>query len=184
VSVSDRQGFSLIEVVIAVGILACAVAAATVVVPNGTAARHRAETLQQGRLAVDNELESLAALPFCSEGPSIGGSEVTLVGRVFPHAVAARNTSQAFYRGVVSAGPQDGTFVSVRDEAGGTLRTTARFLVSGSTGWVAVEPADTQGFVADDECPPSSVVEVTAAWSSGADAAVTVCETAVVFVAR
>jgi hypothetical protein len=184
VSVSARQGFSLVEVVIAAGILACAVATATVVVPNATAARHRAELVHRGRLAVGNELELLAALPFCGVGPSIGESDVTLVDRVFPHAVVARNTAEAFYQGTESGTIPGGSFVSIRAEAGGTLRTTARFLVSGSTGWVAIEPSAVQGFEADDQFPPSSVVQVTAAWSSGAAGSLAVTETTVVFVAR
>lgn len=180
-SVSDRQGFALVEVVIAAGILACSVAVAALVVPNGTAVRHRAETLQQGRIAVDNEFERLATLPFCTEGRSLGASADTLIARVFPHAVAARNTGEAFYQGTDSGATRGGTFVCVREDAGGMVRTTARFLVSGSEGWVAVEPSVVEGFEAGHDRPPSSAVEVTASWSSGHDTGV--CETTVVFVA-
>jgi len=153
----DRQrptaGFSLLEVVVAAGLLLMTIAAVTACVNNSGSARARLQSAMDADRAVRVVAERLRSLPFCADtlpAPSSArGSDATdLVAAVFPHARVVENTEAARY--IVSAGEDadapPGSFVTLVEESGVEVRCVAVFVAS--EGGAALDAAELDGWSA------------------------------------
>ena len=154
----DRQrstaGFSLLEVVVAAGLLLMTIAAVTACITNSSAAEARLQAAMDADRAVRAVAERMRSLPFCAAtlpAPSSarGPAATDLVAAVFPHARVAENTEAARY--IVVAGEEGdappGSFVTLVEERGVELRCVAVFLADeggaalGAAEWTAGLPA-------------------------------------------
>jgi hypothetical protein len=158
-------GFTLLEVVVAGGILLLTIAAVTLCVVNVSRAGARLERSMDADRAVRRVAQRLRLLPFCSASfPRVaaepGAGQGDLVSSVFPHADPAQNTPVARY--VASAGEEGpvGSFVTLLLEDGVQIRCVARFLaaadgpelgVEAMSGWDALAVA----------APPSPTLSLT-----------------------
>jgi prepilin-type N-terminal cleavage/methylation domain-containing protein len=162
----DRRGFSLVEVVVAMAVLACVVATSTMVLTNARSAQRRAERRDIARIAVQNEIEMLRSLPFFVAPAPMRPGRADAVGHVFPHALAALNSASAMYCAHDCDDGPAGSFVTSRVTDAGLLKTTAVFVTSTRDGWARVPPAAVEGFAADDSpYPPGAALRVTVACS-------------------
>ena len=163
-SVGTRSGLTLVEVVAAVAILGVTVATAASVFGQASRLRVTTQRDDDARVAVENEIERLRALPYWTGGDGSTQQDGSLVGAVFPHAVAARNTESRY---VVPGDDQDapaGAFVTFRALGDRGLRVVARFAVSSRDGWRALDWADIQGFACDEAWrPPGTTMLVAVA---------------------
>ena len=160
---SARQGgFSLIEAVIAVAILGLACIAVSGVLSTALRAERSLERRRHLEAGLAAEGERLAALPYYrrADGPQLPASPVSLLGEVFPHAVQACNTPEAFYADGSGAAPA-GTFVSEVLAGDITVQRVSRFVVASLAGLepVAVETLSAWA-VWSDAVPPSGLIEV------------------------
>ena len=168
-----QSGFSLIEAVVAsaVLLLTCTAVSGTL------AAALRAERSVRQRSALEEVLEEdgarLASLPFyCRAAPPQGGAPAdlqpsSLLAVVFPHAHPEWNSSTAWFCDSGGSGAP-GSFVTLVDADGVTLRREARFVVGGGTEWEGITPAVLDGWAvwADGEVP-ATTVEVNLSVSAG-----------------
>ncbi|MGE5229982.1 MAG: type II secretion system protein J [Deltaproteobacteria bacterium] len=157
------SGFSLLEVVIASGLLLMTITAVTLCVTSVSASGARLQGVMDADRAVRRVAERLAALPFYGSGADAGvapgSADEDLLGAVFPHADAARNTPTARYVAVGEDEAPAGAFVSVFTEGGVDVRCVARFLVDEDG--APLEPAAVAGWVrTDGEQPPGCALSV------------------------
>jgi hypothetical protein len=145
-------GFSLIEVVVASGLLLVTITAVTFCVTSVTASGARLENEMDADRAVRLVAERLAAMPFIGRGADGGSAPDTgaegLLEAVFPHADAARNTTAARYVPVDGEEAPAGSFVTVFTVGGVDVACAARFLVA--DGGPPLEPAEVEGWVLGD----------------------------------
>jgi type II secretory pathway pseudopilin PulG len=162
------RGFSMVEVVVATGLLVLSASAVTglVLASQGGFAASRLRTAAHAAAA---ELVAQArALPFFAEDPA--GAESTAVcssavARLFPHALREKNTTAAFYVWHDEGECREGAFVTETPAACGSLRTVARFVCATRSGWQPVSISRLEGFaVWSQPVPPAPalLVEVTA----------------------
>jgi type II secretory pathway pseudopilin PulG len=137
----DRQragrrssGFSLIEVVVASGLLLLTIAAVTFCVTSVSANGARLQRVMDADRAVRLVAERLAAMPFYRSGAdadTVSDSGVEdLLSAVFPHADAARNTPTAHYVHIDGEVAPAGAFVTVFTASGVDVLCVARFLAA------------------------------------------------------
>lgn len=136
---SLREGFSLLEVVIAAGLVMATVTVVTATVVNASRAGSRIDSSMTVDRVLRREVERLRALPYCAPSyPTMsqphwaeGCSAEDLVGAVFPHAVASANRESARYVIVGATAEQPaGSFVTCEEVDGLSLTRVARFLAA------------------------------------------------------
>lgn len=163
------DGFSLLEVVIAAGLLLLTVASVSVAVANVSHAGRRAEAAMRVDASLESELARLASLPFCAVTlPSVPVGDPTaasdLLAAVFPDAGGPRDSADARYVLADEGGVPGGSFVTRFDQDGVSVTCVARFRHHPGGSWLAA--ADVAGWdLAVSSRPPAPllVVEVTAA---------------------
>ena len=156
-------GFSLLEAVIAAGLLLLTVTAVSLCVGSAVRAGARLERTREADAALQLSAERLRSLPFCA--PSLparpdGPAAFDLCAAVFPHAASWKNTAGARY---VAVGGEPalspGRFVTVFGEGGVEVSSTAWFL-RGAYG-PRLAPAELVGWdVETSEEPPGPALEV------------------------
>ncbi len=160
------DGFTLLEAVMAAGLVLLTVTAVTVTVVTVSGAGARLERRMDADRAAWRVAERLRVLPFCAGGypqaaMATGGRSSDLVTAVFPHADFARNTTAARYAATPGAdGEQPGSFVTLFGEDGVQVTCVARFL----TGPVGPElgPEALSGWDARSaSAPPSGTLAIT-----------------------
>ena len=160
-------GFSLLEAVIAAGLVLMTVTAVTVCVGSVSRAGVRLDKTMDADRAVRGVAERLRALPFCAPAyplPTDQPAGPDLVAAVFPHATPWRNIPAARYvdaAGDAAAAP--GSFVTLIEQDGVEVRCVARFL-TGPDG-PSLGPPDVAGWDggASGEPPaPAIAVELSA----------------------
>ena len=164
------RGFSLLEAMVAVAMLACTVLAVTGMVSLAQGQTVRCIHEQQAQQVVANTVEDLRSLPFLRVGQAVAAGEghADLMLTVFPHACISRNHDSAFYCPEGTPEWPAGTFVSSSPGPLGSLTTAATFVRSTPLGWVPLPEPLVGGFVADQatEVPgPALRVTVSLAWS-------------------
>lgn len=170
---APQRGFSLIEAVVA-----CSVLLLTWVVIGGTLRMTlQGERVVAGRAVVDAALATerawLVSLPYSETPPQASGTEIgggtpaSLLAAVFPHARTELNRADAFYCDESSSMP--GTFVTLTQRGGVTVRREARFTAPEGQGSSPLPPSSVAGWSLGDPLPlPASTIEVLVAASSGA----------------
>jgi hypothetical protein len=157
-------GFTLLEVVIAAGLLLSTVAAVTGCVAVVSRAGARVQISMDADRAVRTVADRLRGLPFCATaypdpGVPRGLAAADLVAAVFPHARASENTETVRYVAVGEGDVAAGSFVTLMDEGGVHVRCVARFL--SGLGGVALSPEELDGWSADpDSAPPGAALWV------------------------
>jgi hypothetical protein len=169
-SLKGRRAFSLLEAIIAVGMLACTVLAVTGMVSLAQGQTVRCAHEQQARQLVANAVEDLRSLPFLRSSPDLAAGQggADLVGSVFPHARVSQNRDTAYYCPEGTAEWPAGSFISTCEESFGSLTMAATFVRSTPLGWVAVCEPLVCGFLAHQatELPaPALRVTVILAWN-------------------
>ena len=106
-------GFTLLEAVIAAGLVLLTVTAVTLCVATVSRTGARLETRMDGDRAAWRVAERLRVLPFCADSypratVPIGDRASDLVAAVFPHADLASNTASARYTGAAADGEEPG----------------------------------------------------------------------------
>jgi hypothetical protein len=158
-----EAGFSLLEAVIAAGLLLMTVTAVTLCVANVSGAGARLERTMDADRAARRVAERLRTLPFCAPAYPLPAGEPSshdLVGAVFPHAQPSWNTASARYVGAAGdpVAPQ-GSFVTLIEDHGVKVRCVAQFL-SGPDGPRA-DPADVEEWGGGDSvAPPAPALAV------------------------
>lgn len=171
-SVGNRHGLTLVEVAIALAILACTVVAATSILAQARGVRLATQSDDDGRVLVENELERLRALPYWSEVRKGSEPDHFLVGALFPHAIASRNTESHYFVARAQGSDPAGAFVSSHVLAEGSLRVVAQFAVSSRDGWRALGSGEIEGFACDQAWrPPSTTMIISVGFSSGSSRA-------------
>jgi hypothetical protein len=133
-SAARRGGFTLLEVVVAAGILLVTIAAVTFCVVNVSRAGARLERTMDADRAVRQVAQRLRLLPFCSgsypQAASASGTHPgDLIAAVFPHADLAQNIPEACYiAAAVWEEEPAGSFVTLLSEEGVRVKCFARFL--------------------------------------------------------
>jgi len=166
---SREGGFSLLEAVIAAGLLLLTVTSVTGAVTSVSHAGRRADAAMRADGALQSAIARLARLPFCAPAlPSVPAGDCAtatdLVGAVFPDAGAPRDTPDAWYVATDGDGTHAGSFVTQFDEEGALITCVARFRGRGDGSWLG--PAELAGWdlALSDRLPAAYlVVEVTAA---------------------
>jgi type II secretory pathway pseudopilin PulG len=157
-------GFTLLEVVVAAGLLLMTVAAVTGCVTAVSRGGTRLQASMDADRAVRTVADRLRGLPFCATaypdpGAPRGLAAADLVAAVYPHATASENTETARYDAVGDEDVAAGSFVTLMDDGGVQVRCVARFL-SRMDG-VALGPAELDGWSADlDSSPPGAALVV------------------------
>lgn len=155
-------GFSLLEAVIAAGILLTTVAAVSLSVGAGVRATARLERTMSADRAVRSVAERLRSLPYCAASPPAapaGGAATDLVAAVFPHALAWKNTARARFVHGADPDAAPGAFVTVWDEGGVEVGCTATFL-RGAAG-PRLSDVDLAGWDVEQAAePPAPALEV------------------------
>ena len=160
------MGFSLIEVVVAAGLLLMTIAAVTACVANSGSAQARLQASMDVDRAARAVAERLRSLPYCAAalpapGSARGPYATDLVAAVFPHSRVAENMEAARY--IVAAGQEadapPGSFVTLAEESGVEVRCVAVFLAS--EGGSALSVVELDGWsVSEMAAPPSAVLLV------------------------
>ena len=157
-----RQGFSLIEAVIAVAILGLACVAVSGVLNATLRAERSLERRRHLEAVLAAECERLMALPYYRRADSAATpvDPASLLGEVFPHASPACDTPTAFYADGSGAAPA-GSFVSdvLADDL--TVHRVSTFVAVSPSGLEPV-PLETLSAWAvwSDAVPPAGLVEV------------------------
>ena len=157
-----RDGFSLIEAVIAVAILGLACVSVSGVLSVTLHAERSLERRRHLEAVLAAEGERLAALPYYRRADSAQqpASPASLLGEVFPHASPACNVPEAYYADGSGAAPA-GTFVSdvLADDL--TVHRVSRFVAVSPAGLepVALEALSVWA-VWSDALPPAGLIEV------------------------
>ena len=162
-----RQGFSLIEAVIAVAILGLCCVAVSGVLSTALHAERSLERRRHLEAVLAAEGERLAALPYYrqADGDEWPASPASLLGEVFPHALPACNLPEAYYAdgsGVAESGAAEtGSFVSdiLADDL--IVHRVSRFVAVSPAGLepVALEVLSDWA-VWSDAVPPAGLIEV------------------------
>jgi len=157
-----RDGFSLIEAVIAVAILGLACVAVSGVLSTTLRAERSLERRRHLEAVLAAEGERLAALPYYrrADGAQRPASPASLLGEVFPHASPSGNAPEAFYADGSGSAPA-GTFVSdiLTDDL--NVHRVSRFVIVSSTGLEPVALEALSGWaVWSDAVPPAGLIEV------------------------
>jgi hypothetical protein len=157
-----REGFSLIEAVVAVAILGLSCVAVSGVLGATLHAERSVEQRRHLEVVLAAEGERLEALPYYrrAAGARPPASPASLLGEVFPHASPACNTPDAFYAdGSGAAAP--GSFVSevLADDL--SVRRVSRFVTVLPAGLQSVPVESLSAWaVWSDAIPPTGLVEV------------------------
>jgi hypothetical protein len=156
-------GFSLLEAVVAAGLLLLTVTAVSMCVTAAVRADARLDRTRDADAALQRRAERLRSLYFCPASLPVQPDDLAaadLCTVAFPHATPWKNTAGARYvdaPGDPAAEP--GSFVTVSDEHGVEVRCTAWFR-RGAEG-PRLTPADLLGWdVETAEEPPGSAMEV------------------------
>ena len=157
-----RDGFSLIEAVIAVAILGLACVAVSGVLGASLKAERSLERRRHLEAVLAAEGERLAALPYYrrADGAAWPAMPSSLLGDVFPHASPACNAPEAYYADGSGAAAA-GTFVSDIPTDDLTVHRVSRFVAVSPAGLepVALE-ALSDWAVWSDAVPPAGLLEV------------------------
>ncbi len=164
-----QGGFSLLEVVIAAGLLLLTIMSVTAAVASVSHAGRRADAAMRADVSLESTIAHLASLPFCAADlPAVPSGDCAaatdLVAAVFPDAGALRDTADARYLATDGDGLPAGSFVTRSDQDGVLITCAARFRHRAGGSWL--EPADLAGWdlAASGRLPASIlVVQVTAA---------------------
>jgi hypothetical protein len=160
----QAAGFSLLEVVIAAGLLLLTVTSVTAAVASVSHSGRRAAATMQADGVLESVISHLASLPFCAEalpaGPAGDPTAATdLLAAVFPHADAPRGTAAARYLPTDEDGIPGGSFLTCFDQDGVQVTCVARFRRQAGGTWLA--PADLAGWdLAASVRPPAPVLVV------------------------
>jgi hypothetical protein len=157
------SGFSLIEVVVASGLLLLTIIAVTFCVTSVSAGGGRLQAVMDADRAVRLVADRLVAMPFygsdAGAGAPLGLQVEDLVGAVFPHADAARNTPAARYVHSNGEDAPPGSFVTVFTEGVVEVVCVARFLPAEDG--PPLEPVVLEGWaLADGDQPPGSALAI------------------------
>ena len=157
-----RQGFSLIEAVIAVAILGLCCVAVSGVLSTALHAERSLERRRHLEAVLAAEGERLAALPYYrqADGDEWPASPASLLGEVFPHALPACNAPEAYFADGSGEAPA-GTFVSdiLADDL--TVHRVSRFVAATTAGLEPVALEALSGWaVWSDAVPPAGLVEI------------------------
>lgn len=144
-----EDGFSLLEAVIAAGLLLLTVVTVTAAVTNVSRAGSRADAAMRVEGALQSVVARLSSLPFCAPAlpaAPVGGSAAAtdLVAAVFPDAGAPRDTAEARYSATDADGVVAGSFVTRFDQDGVPVTCVARFRDWDEGTWLG--PADLAGW--------------------------------------
>lgn len=164
-----RDGFSLIEAVIAVAILGMSCVAVSGVLSATFHAERSLERRRHLEAALAAEGERLAALPYYrrADGTAWPSSPASLLGDVFPHASPAGNVPEARYADA-SGTAEAGTFISDISVDGLALRRVARFVTVSPSGLIPVPPRVLSAWAVWSEVlPPAGLLEIDLQASSG-----------------
>lgn len=162
-SKGDSAGFSLLEAVIASGLLLLTVTAVTLCVSAVSGSARRTESAQRAESALRALSAWLSSLPYCpaelpAPGAARGPDAGDLVAAVFPHACPWDDRPDARYVSADEGGIAGGSFVSRFTVQGEEVVCVARFL--GADG-LALASSDIEGFhVALSRAVPGSTLEV------------------------
>jgi hypothetical protein len=157
-----RGGFSLIEAVVAVAILAVTCVAVSPVIGATLRVEGTLERRRHLEAVLAAESERLTALPYYrrASGSERPASPVSLLGEVFPHAAPACNAPDAYFVSG-SAEAEPGSFVSHVSAGDLTVRRVARFVTASSAGLQPVPASDLSAWAVWSEIlPPTGVLEV------------------------
>ena len=157
-----RDGFSLLEAVIAVAILGLACVAVSGVLGASLTAERSLERRRHLEAVLAAEGERLAALPYYrrADGTEWPAMPSSLLGDVFPHALPASNGPSAFYADGSGAAAA-GTFVSDVPADDLTVRRLSRFVIVSPAGLEAVAPDALSAWaIWSDALPPAGLLEV------------------------
>lgn len=166
-----RDGFSLLEVVIAAGLLLLTVASVTAAVTSVSHAGRRADAALRVESVLESAIARLASLPFCAADlPAVPAGDCAaatdLVGAVFPDAGGPRDTAESRYIAAGGDGIPAGSFVTRSAQDGVQMTCTSRF--SHRVGGSCLEPADLAGWdLAVSGRLPASVLVVQVAAAAG-----------------
>lgn len=159
----STAGFSLLEVVVAAGLLLMTIAAVTACVTSVAGGGAHLRAAMDADRAARAVAERLRSLPFCAATlpapTSARGSAATdLVAAVFPHARVVENTGTARFIAAWEEGDaRPGSFVTLVEENGVEVRCVARFLAS--EGGTAISAAELDGWsVSERAAPPSAIL--------------------------
>ena len=157
-----REGFSLIEAVVAVAILGLACVAVSGVLSASLTAERSVERRRHLEAVLAAEGERLAALPYYlqADGAEWPASPASLLGEAFPHAVLTCNLPEAYYSDGSGAAAA-GTFVSdiLADDL--TVQRVSRFVVVSPAGLEPVSlGALSDWAVWSDALPPAGLIEI------------------------
>jgi hypothetical protein len=163
--VHARDGFSLLEAVVAAALLLMTVTAVTICMAGISGAGARLEGSMDRDRALRRVSERLGVLPFCAGSPAqtsaaTGDLAGDLLAVAFPHARPAQNTAAARYvaAGGDGAAPA-GSFVTVLTEDGVPVTCVARFLAGPDE--PALGPVDLVGWdAASGITPPAPMLSV------------------------
>ena len=157
-------GFSLLEVVVAAGLLLMTIAAVTACITGVSRGEARLQTAMDADRAVCAVAERLRGLHFCAatypDSAAVRGLGAgDLVAAVFPHARVSQNTETARYAAAEEEDVPAGSFVTLLEEGGVDVRCVARFLVS--EGGAALSAGDLDGWsTSTGIASPGAAVEV------------------------
>jgi type II secretory pathway pseudopilin PulG len=127
-------GFTLLEVVVAGGVLLLTITAVTFVLVNASRAGARLERSMDADRAMRCVAQRLRLLPYCASSyPQAANGPDTytgdLIAAVFPHADVAQNIPEARYIvAVLGEEEPTGSFVTLQSEGGVQVKCMARFL--------------------------------------------------------
>ena len=164
-------GFSLLEVVIAAGLLLLTVTSVTAAVAGVSHSGRRAAATMKADGVLQSVMSHLASLPFCAAAlPAVPASDYTaatdLLAAVFPDAGAPRGTAAARYLPADEDGIPGGSFVTRFDEEGVQVTCIARFRRRADGAWLG--PADLDGWdLAASVRPPAPVLVVDVVATAG-----------------
>lgn len=138
----SRDGFSLLEAVVAAGLLMLTVTVTTATILNASRAGSRLDRAMTVDRALRREVEGLRALPFCApaypaftqEEWEMADGAADLLAAVFPHAVVGANREGARFIAVAGGSEEPaGCFVTLEDVSGVRITCVARFLAAGGS---------------------------------------------------
>jgi len=164
-------GFTLIEAIVAAAILLLTSAGVT----GAVTASLRAHGIEAAQTRLEQRVQAeaarLGALPYVLPAPPPGiegydpGAARSLLQAVFPHALAASNTTAAFFTPASPGAPA--TFTTVADHEWGSLRVAASFVTAADGVWEPAAAAAVEGWaVWLNDTPPAPAVLVTVRSSS------------------
>jgi hypothetical protein len=159
---APRNGFSLIEAVVAVAILCLACVTVSGVLSTSLRAERSVERRRHMEAVLAAEGERLTALPYYrrSEEATRPATPACLLAEVFPHALPACNVPEAHYADGSDAALA-GTFVSVIVVDDLTVHRVSRFMATSPIGLEPVPVETLSGWaVWSDALPPAGLIEV------------------------